>query len=181
MCNKITKRGKKKILAYIMLFLILICVVSFIVLISYTNTRDDNTDKIDSNMLNGMTASNDRFDNISITVANASIGLRISTQDRENAEKLGNNIGIVDIQNILNTNIIGSPETENEDIDNQLESLVGGTDNNSIDIDKQMYILEKYYYYPDIFVYKLINNNGNTAIVTIEADLNGGIEHVDIA
>lgn len=117
----------------------------------------------------------DKYSDVAVCMADVEIGVEISS-DKINMLKSTLPEAVFNkVQSKLNVERIGEVEQSDKSVEEQMDKLFGGQDEE--DDDKyNMYVLHQNYYHPDVYVYKLINKNNNCVIVTIYTNEVGGVD-----
>lgn len=120
----------------------------------------------------------DRYNDVVCAIADASIGIPISNERKEQIKNSVLPETYASIKSILNKDIhIGEVQETEKTVEEKMDAIFGGAD--AVDYNKYyMEVIERNFYYPDMYVFKLVNTSGNTAIITLYLYENGGIRDV---
>lgn len=123
------------------------------------------------------TAEYEKYTDIAMLVADIKVGLEVTKGEYNSISHMLSTEAVKDIQNMLSVKTTGTYSNSSENIDEQLDELFGG--NTSKNKDKyKMWVVDRSFYYPHLYIYKLINNSGSLVIVNIETDEDGSVTNV---
>ena len=118
-----------------------------------------------------------KYEDAVCIIADASIGIPTSN---EKVEKVRGQVSVElfdKLSKYFNTVHIGEVQETEKTVEEKMDAIVGG--DTSIDYTQYtMRVVERNFYYPEMFVFKLINNSGNSVTVVVYTDENGGIKDV---
>ena len=118
-----------------------------------------------------------KYEDAVCIIADASIGIP-TNGDKVNKVKSQVSVELFEkLSKYFNTVHIGEVQETEKTVEEKMDAIVGG----DTTIDYSQYtlrIVERNFYYPEMFVFKLINNSGNSVTVVVYTDENGGIKDV---
>lgn len=118
-----------------------------------------------------------KYEDTVCIIADASIGIPTSN---EKVEKVRGQVSVElfdKLSKYFNTVHVGEVQETEKTVEEKMDAIVGG--DTSIDYTQYtMRVVERNFYYPEMFVFKLINNSGNSVTVVVYTDENGGIKDV---
>ena len=177
-------RGLLKQIYYTKQYRITSIIIASIILVTiivttavYNNRSKDYYNKWFAVYNTDITVDYAKYEDAVCIIADASIGIPTSN---EKVDKVKSQVSVElfdKLSKYFNTVHIGEVQETEKTVEEKMDAIVGG--DTTIDYSQYtMRVVERNFYYPEMFVFKLINNSGNSVVVVVYTDENGGIKDV---
>lgn len=177
-------RGLLKQIYYTKQYRITSIIIASIILVTiivttaaYNNRSKDYYNKWFAVYNTDITVDYAKYEDTVCIIADASIGIPTSN---EKVDKVKSQVSVElfdKLSRYFNTVHIGEVQETEKTVEEKMDAIVGG--DTAIDYSQYtMRVVERNFYYPEMFVFKLINNSGNSVVVVVYTDENGGIKDV---
>lgn len=156
----------------------ILAVIVGIIYISIIFSADEKPETVANTEINiNKTAEYDKYDDVAVIVAHIKVGLDVTKEEYNSIAYMLSTEAVKDIQNMLSVKTTGTYSNSSENIEEQLNELLGGSADNNKDRYK-MWVVDRSFYYPHLYIYKLINESGSLVIVNIETAEDGSVTSV---